>query len=121
LLDLSGREHSGFAPGTNESPFPKVFSWVFQMVSRERGPLPGVILELRGKPQEEFMGIPNDTVTEEEIDEKRRQEAKEEFKEGQRRKVEKSLEKGLEDSFPASDPVSVTQPPPSKLDKKPKR
>jgi hypothetical protein len=32
-----------------------------------------------------------------------------------------SLEKGLEDTFPASDPVAVTQPPPSQPDKKPKR
>ena len=31
----------------------------------------------------------------------------------QRARLEKSLEEGLEDSFPASDPVNVTQPPPS--------
>jgi hypothetical protein len=67
------------------------------------------------------MGIPNDTVTENEIAEKRRQEANEEFKEAQRRKAEKSLERGLEDSFPASDPPNVTQPPPSPYDKRPKR
>jgi hypothetical protein len=67
------------------------------------------------------MAIPNDTVTENELDEKRRQEAKEEYRDAQRRKAEKSLETGLEDSFPASDPVSVTQPPPSVHDKKPKR
>jgi hypothetical protein len=67
------------------------------------------------------MGIPNDTVTENEMDEKRRQEAKEEFRESQRRKAEKSLDRGLEDSFPASDPISVTQPPPSLQDKKPRR
>jgi len=30
---------------------------------------------------------------------------------------EKALEEGLEESFPASDPVNVTQPPPSKRDK----
>ena len=36
-----------------------------------------------------------------------------------RRRLEKSLERGLEDSFPASDAISVTQPPPSKGDKKP--
>ncbi len=67
------------------------------------------------------MSMANDTVTEAEIEEKRRQEAKEEFKEEQRRKVDKSLEKGLEGTFPASDPVSIAQPAPSKLDKKPKR
>jgi hypothetical protein len=41
--------------------------------------------------------------------------------ENKRRHAENSLETGLEDSFPASDPVSVTQPPPSPQDKKPKR
>lgn len=35
--------------------------------------------------------------------------------------AEKSLEKGLEDTFPASDPVSVTQPAPSTKDKHIKR
>ena len=67
------------------------------------------------------MGIPNETVSQNEIEEKRRQERLEEAKERQRRKVEQSLEEGLEDTFPASDPINVTQPPPSKLDKRPKR
>ena len=67
------------------------------------------------------MAIPNFTVTEAEMEEKRRQEAKEEQKAEQRRKAERSLDKGLEDTFPASDPVSVTQPPASVYDKKPKR
>ena len=35
--------------------------------------------------------------------------------------ADKSLEKGLEDTFPASDPVNMTQPPPSKEDKDIKR
>ena len=35
--------------------------------------------------------------------------------------VEQSLDKGLQDSFPGSDPVNVTQPPPSKHDKAIKR
>jgi len=63
------------------------------------------------------MGIPNETVTENELDEARRRETREEAKEDQRRRLDKSLEKGLEDTFPASDPVAVTQPPPSKRDK----
>jgi hypothetical protein len=67
------------------------------------------------------MSIPNASVMEHEFEEKRRQEQAEETKEAQRRKAEKSLDKGLEDSFPASDPVNVTQPPPSIHDKKPKR
>lgn len=33
--------------------------------------------------------------------------------------MEKALEQGLEESFPGSDPVNVTQPAPSKKDKKP--
>jgi hypothetical protein len=35
-----------------------------------------------------------------------------------RDRLEKALEEGLEESFPASDPVNVTQPPPSKGDRK---
>jgi hypothetical protein len=71
--------------------------------------------------QERAMGIPNDSVTENEIAEKRRQEAEEERKAARRRSLEKSLDEGLEDSFPASDPINVTQPPPSVYDKGPKR
>jgi hypothetical protein len=59
------------------------------------------------------MGIPNDSVTEHELDEKSRRDRKE----AQKRKLEKSLEQGLEDSFPASDPINVTQPPPTVGDK----
>jgi hypothetical protein len=40
---------------------------------------------------------------------------------GTHEKVEKSLQEGLEESFPASDPVAVTQPAPSKHDKNIKR
>jgi hypothetical protein len=36
-----------------------------------------------------------------------------------RDEMEKALDQGLEESFPASDPVNVTQPSPSKKDKKP--
>jgi hypothetical protein len=60
------------------------------------------------------MGIPNETVAQNEIEEARRRERKDEEK----RLEERSLEQGLEDTFPASDPVSVTQPPPSVYDKK---
>jgi hypothetical protein len=35
--------------------------------------------------------------------------------------ADKSLEQGLEDTFPASDPVNLTQPPPSRDDKDIKR
>jgi hypothetical protein len=34
-----------------------------------------------------------------------------------RQRLERSLEEGLEDSFPASDPINVTQPPPTVEDK----
>ena len=50
------------------------------------------------------MGIPNDSVTENEIAEKRRQEAEEERKAARRRSLEKSLDEGLEDSFPGLRP-----------------
>jgi hypothetical protein len=32
--------------------------------------------------------------------------------------TDKALDEALEESFPASDPVNLTQPPPSKADKK---
>jgi hypothetical protein len=41
-----------------------------------------------------------------------------EREEARKRKLEKSLEQGLEDSFPGSDPINVTQPPPSVADKR---
>jgi hypothetical protein len=37
--------------------------------------------------------------------------------ERQDEKLDDALERGLEESFPASDPVSVVQPPPSSRDK----
>jgi hypothetical protein len=58
------------------------------------------------------MGILNETVAENELGEKARIEREEE------RKLEKSLEQGLEDSFPGSDPINVTQPPPTAADRK---
>ena len=39
----------------------------------------------------------------------------------ERERLDKALERGLEDSFPASDPVNVTQPPPSVADRHDKR
>jgi hypothetical protein len=38
-------------------------------------------------------------------------------KEAEKRLLDEALEEGLEQTFPASDPVSVTQPPPSKADR----
>ena len=49
----------------------------------------------------------------------RHQESEADAKE--RRRLEKALEEGLEDSFPGSDPVSVTQPPPSPQDRNEKK
>ena len=60
------------------------------------------------------MGIPNDTIAEHELGEK----GKHDREEAQKRRLERSLEQGLEDSFPASDPINVTQPPPTVGDKK---
>ena len=34
----------------------------------------------------------------------------------EKRRLDAALEEGLEETFPASDPVNVTQPPPSKGD-----
>ncbi len=34
----------------------------------------------------------------------------------EKRKLDEALQEGLEETFPASDPVNVTQPPPSKAD-----
>ena len=59
------------------------------------------------------MGIPNDTFVDDEVDEK----TKRDKEEAHKRRLEKSLEQGLEDSFPGSDPINVTQPPPTKGDK----
>jgi hypothetical protein len=62
------------------------------------------------------MAIPNPTVAEHELSEKERRKREEE----RQRRLEESLEQGLEDSFPASDPINVTQPPPTSGDKKKK-
>jgi hypothetical protein len=56
------------------------------------------------------MGI-SDTVAERDRERRDRDEA-------QRRRLERSLEQGLEDSFPASDPISVVQPPPTAGDRR---
>jgi len=67
------------------------------------------------------MGIPNETEMENEVLEaKRKREETEKEREDARKRsqLERSLEEGLEDSFPASDPINVTQPPPSVQDKR---
>jgi hypothetical protein len=57
--------------------------------------------------------MPNDTVLDDELDEKTKQTEEAKL----RRRLERSLEEGLEDTFPASDPINVTQPPRSVEDK----
>jgi hypothetical protein len=37
-------------------------------------------------------------------------------KDAEKRRLDEALDEGLEETFPASDPVNVTQPPPSKGD-----
>lgn len=37
-------------------------------------------------------------------------------KDAERRQLDQALEEGLQETFPASDPVNVTQPAPSKAD-----
>jgi hypothetical protein len=39
----------------------------------------------------------------------------------EKRRLDRALEEGLEETFPGSDPVNVTQPPPSKADHHVKR
>ena len=39
----------------------------------------------------------------------------------EKRRLDAALEEGLEETFPGSDPVSVTQPPPSKADHRSRR
>jgi hypothetical protein len=46
--------------------------------------------------------------------------ARQDREQAKKRKLEESLDQALEDSFPASDPINVTQPAPSVLDKKKK-
>jgi len=38
-----------------------------------------------------------------------------------KRRLDDALDEGLEETFPASDPVNVTQPPPSRADRHIKR
>ena len=42
-------------------------------------------------------------------------------KQAEKRRLDDALEEGLEETFPGSDPVNVTQPAPSKGDRKVKR
>jgi hypothetical protein len=42
-------------------------------------------------------------------------------KDSEKRLLDEALEEGLEETFPASDPVNVTQPPPSRDDRHVKR
>jgi hypothetical protein len=37
-------------------------------------------------------------------------------KDAEKRRLDRALQEGLEETFPASDPVNVTQPPPTKGD-----
>ena len=60
------------------------------------------------------MGIPNETVVDNEGAHRKRPEDPAE----RRRRLEKSLESGLEDTFPASDAINIIQPPPSVQDQK---
>jgi hypothetical protein len=39
-----------------------------------------------------------------------------EVKGAEKRQLDQALDEGLEETFPASDPVNVTQPPPSRAD-----
>jgi hypothetical protein len=47
--------------------------------------------------------------------------APEDAKSAEKRRLDQALDEGLQETFPASDPVNVTQPPPSKQDRHVKR
>ena len=47
--------------------------------------------------------------------------AKNAAKDAEKRRLDDALDEGLEETFPGSDPVNVTQPPPSKADHHVKR
>jgi hypothetical protein len=55
------------------------------------------------------MGLSNETAPDKGLKEEKRREDPAE----RRQRLEKSLESGLEDTFPASDAISVVQPPPT--------
>ena len=65
--------------------------------------------------------VPNEVVSQSDIDRKRKQETREEQRAQDRHRADDSLERGLEESFPGSDPINVTQPAKSPEDKKPVR
>ena len=60
------------------------------------------------------MAIPSGTVMEKETSDERRKREEAAW----RQRLERSLEEGLENTFPASDPINVTQPPPTVEDKR---
>src|SRR5262249_55267829 len=64
--------------------------------------------------RENSMAGPEQSVVDDASGEKSKREAEE----ARKRRLERSREQGLEDTFPASDPVSVTQPAPGRRDKK---
>ncbi|MEH2510583.1 hypothetical protein V1291_001937 [Nitrobacteraceae bacterium AZCC 1564] len=51
----------------------------------------------------------------------RKDQTKDKASNGHKEKLDEALNNGLEESFPGSDPVNVTQPPPSKHDQHVKR
>jgi hypothetical protein len=62
------------------------------------------------------MGIPNESVMQNELVEEKRREDEAVKRQRLEQSLEKSLgtlEKGLEDAIQASDPIDVAQPPPS--------
>jgi len=63
------------------------------------------------------MGSPNETLMDDDCDGERSQHDEDK----RRERLERSLEAGLEGTFPASDPINVTQPPPTKGDNRKKK
>jgi hypothetical protein len=67
---------------------------------------------------QEIIDMSNNPMLEREAVKDKPEDKHESEEAARRRRREQSLESGLEDTFPASDPISIVQPPPSALDKK---
>src|SRR5262249_10398267 len=102
-------------PATNPPPLQTLFR---PPLIRERPPRPVRYLHdgatRASLARRTFMATPKQTVVEEELDDK----TKRDREEVRKRRLERSLEQGPEDSFPASGPINVTQPAPTRPKRK---
>jgi hypothetical protein len=94
-----------------------LFSWVIsEQLGDAARPAGGVDQRPPVSPQARASGAEIED-TDMDRDRKHRSGKRRDDRERQDDKLDDALERGLEESFPASDPVSVVQPPPSARDK----